>query len=178
MVVFKSCLGAVWGRSLSSIALRYESWGCPVQYSTACCQDDWEVGGRGKRGEARGYLCCCLKCAAKSHIKILPSLSKEFKRIKWIKRKGSNGVWGGVGRICRTINLTMVIILSIIHRRRHDEHFLQHHHDHHEEGMFIIIIVISGDRICYKQYKQCLYKIIAAGKVRLGGWSGILVRSL
>ena len=72
----------------------------------------------------------------------------------------------------------MVIILSIIHRRRHDEHFLQHHHDHHEEGMFIIIIVISGDRICYKQYKQCLYKIIAAGKVRLGGWSGILVRSL
>ena len=44
--------------------------------------------------------------------------------------------------------------------------------------MFIIIIVISGDRICYKRYKQCLYKIIAAGKVRLGGWSGILVRSL
>ena len=97
VVAFKLCLGAVWGRSLSCIALRYESWGCPVQYSTACCQDDWEVGGRGKRGEARGYLCCCLKCAAKSHIKILPSLSKEFKRINWIKRKGSNGVWGGRG---------------------------------------------------------------------------------
>ena len=92
--------------------------------------------------------------------------------------KDQTGFGGDVGRICRTINLTMVIILSIIHRRRHDEHFLQHHHDPHEEGMFIIIIVISGDRICYKRYKQCLYKIIAAGKVRLGGWSGILVRSL
>ena len=40
VVAFKLCLGAVWGRSLSSIALRYESWGCPVQYSMACCQDD------------------------------------------------------------------------------------------------------------------------------------------
>ena len=40
VVAFKLCLGAVWGRSLSCIALRYESWGCPVQYNMACCQDD------------------------------------------------------------------------------------------------------------------------------------------
>ena len=29
-----------------------------------------------------------------------------------------------------------------------------------EEGMFIIVIVISRDHICYRQYKQCLCKII------------------
>ena len=66
----------------------------------------------------------------------------------------------------------MVIILSIIHRRRHDEHFLQHHHDHHGEGMFIIIIVISRDHICYKQYKQCLYKIIIT-RVKVGWEVGL-----
>ena len=66
----------------------------------------------------------------------------------------------------------MVIILSIIHRRRHDEHFLQHHHDHHEEGMFVIIIVISRDRICYKQYKQCLYKSIIT-RVKVGREDGL-----
>ena len=32
-VVFKSHLGAVWGRSLSPVAIRHESWGLP---STVC----------------------------------------------------------------------------------------------------------------------------------------------
>ena len=30
-VVFKSRLGAVWGRSLSPVAIRYESWGLPFK---------------------------------------------------------------------------------------------------------------------------------------------------
>ena len=85
---------------------------------------------------------------------------------------GVSGLGGNLRRICRTINLTMVIIPSIIHRHRHDEHFLQHHHDHHEEGMFVIIIVISRDHICYKQYKQCLYKIIIT-RVKVGWEVGL-----
>ena len=145
MVAFKSRLGAVWGAVWA--LLRCVTRVGAAQYSTvqraAKMTGRWVGGAREerfggnagrcstweRRATARGYLCCCLKCAAKSQF------------------------GGDVGRICRTINLMMVIISSIIHRHRHDEHFLQHPHDHHEEGMFIIIIVISRDHICYKQYK-------------------------
>ena len=48
-VAFKSRLGAVWGRSLSSIALRYESWGCPVQYIILKCKRREAAGGGGRQ---------------------------------------------------------------------------------------------------------------------------------
>ena len=63
-----------------------------VGVTVQCCAMWAAGGGVGAEGKARGYLCRCLKCAAKSHIKILPSLSKEFFDLA-IKR-GLGGTWG------------------------------------------------------------------------------------
>ena len=110
MVAFKSRLGAVWGAVWA--LLRCVTRVGAAQYSTvqraAKMTGRWVGGAREerfggnagrcstweRRATARGYLCCCLNAQPRVpyHIKILPSLSKEFFDLA-IKR-GLGGTWG------------------------------------------------------------------------------------
>ena len=125
LVAFKSRLGAVWGRSLGPVALRQPQSLCICIVLSCCvikfvvpCEEmhsSWVSGKRDKLGP----------------FGLIGGRRRTMHHIIGRRVGEDLGWWtngGDLGRICRTINLTMVIIPSIIHRHQHDDHCPQHHH--------------------------------------------------